>query len=110
MRKSIVAVITGAALLVPATAPAIEVREPESCFAAYGAMPSCSFTATSESSSGTITGAVGPGTWVVVVTRGKKKITIKSPAQPEPVAFPFEVGDKVKATVTSPGWVLVGHD
>ena len=110
MRKSIIAVVAGAALLIPAVAPATEVREPESCFAAYGAMPSCSFTVTSESSSGTVTGAVGPGTWVVVVKRGKKKITIKSPAEPGPVAFPFEVDDKVSATVTGPGWVLVGHD
>ena len=110
MRKALVATIAAGALLVPATSPAVELDEPESCFAVNPGQPKCSFTATSESSSGTITGAVGPGDWVVTVVRGKKKITFKGDGTPAPVAFPFEAGDKVTASLSSPGWVLVGHD
>ncbi len=113
MRKAIVATLTATVMLAPAAAPAVELsREPESCLAFNPGQPSCSFTATSESSSGTITGAVGAGDWIVVVKRGKKKLKIKpASAQPEPVAFPYQEGDKVTATVKSAGgWVLAGHD
>ncbi len=114
MRKSVIAVVAalvGAALLVPASAPAVQLREPESCFAVNPGQPKCSFTATSESSSGTVTGAVGaPGDWVVVIKRGKKKLTLKGPGTPEPTGFEIIEGDKVTATQSGPGWVLVGHD
>lgn len=110
MRKALVATIAAGALLVPATSPAVELDEPESCFAVNPGQPKCSFTATSESSSGTITGAVGPGSWVVTVVRGKKKITFKNSADGQPTSFAFKPGDKVTANVKSPGWVLVGHD
>ena len=110
MRKALVATIVAGALLVPATSPAVELDEPESCVAVNPGQPTCSFTATSESSSGTVTGAFGPGDWVVTVVRGKKKIVFKSPGSPEPVSFAFLPGDKVTAKLSSPGWVLVGHD
>ena len=112
MRKALVGIVTAGALLVPSAAPALQttVREPESCFAVNPGQPTCSFTVTSTSSSGTVTGAVGPGDWVVVVKRGKQKIVIK-PTSPEPVAYPFQEGDKVTATVNAAGgFVLVGHD
>jgi hypothetical protein len=76
------------------------------------AQPKCSFTVTSTSSSGVITGAVGAGDWIVIVKRGKKKLSIKPAGpEPEPVSFSYVEGDKVTATVKSAGgWVLAGHD
>jgi hypothetical protein len=62
--------------------------------------------------SDTITGAVGRGDWIVVVKRKEAKLTIEpSSTEPEPIAFQYEGGDKVTATVSSPGgWVIAGHD
>lgn len=112
MRKTMVAVTAVAALLAPAGAPASEADEPESCLAMNPAQPQCQLTITSASTSGVVTGAVGAGDWIVLVKRGKQKLTIEpSSTEPEPVAFQYEIGDKVKATVKSAGgWVLVGHD
>ncbi|HWL64441.1 MAG TPA: hypothetical protein VNP73_00555 [Actinomycetota bacterium] len=118
MRKALVGVVAATALFVPTVSPALgsgspttdTAREPESCYAFNPGQPTCSFTVTSTSSSGTVTGAVGPGDWVVVVKRGKQKIVLK-PTSPEPVAFAYQVGDKVKATVNAAGgFVLAGHD
>ena len=89
-----------------------EADDPESCLAMNPAQPKCTFTVTSGSTSGVVTGAVGAGDWVVVVKRGKTKLTFgPTAAEPEPVAFTYAEGDKVTATVKSAGgWVLAGHD
>ncbi|HEX2058712.1 MAG TPA: hypothetical protein VHI71_10115 [Actinomycetota bacterium] len=112
MRKTLVAIVAGVALVAHAPSPASEPDDPESCLAMNPAQPECTVTITSDSTSGVVTGAVGAGDWIVVVKRGRQKLTIEpSSAQPEPVQFEYEVGDKVKATVKSAGgWVLAGHD
>jgi len=112
MRKTLVAVATAAALLAPASSPAAVTDDPESCLAANPAQPQCTFTITTGSTSGVVTGAVGAGDWIVVVKRGRQKLTIEpASTEPEPVQFEYQVGDKVKATVKSAGgWVLAGHD
>ena len=98
--------------LISTGASALERDESESCQAINPVQPSCSFTVTSVSSSGTVTGAVGQGDWFVVVKRGKTKMKFgPTSAEPEPVSFDYEVGDKVTATVKSAGgWVVAGHD
>lgn len=98
--------------LIASGASAIERDDPESCQAINPAQPKCTFTVTSTSTSGTVTGAVGQGDWVVVVKRGKVKMKFgPSTTDPEPVSFNYMVGDKVTATVTSAGgWVIAGHD
>ncbi len=98
--------------LIASGASALERDDPESCQAVNPAQPKCTFTVTSVSTSGTITGAVGQGDWIVVVKRNKQKLTIEpSGTEPEPVAFQYMVGDKVTATVKSAGgWVIAGHD
>jgi hypothetical protein len=114
MRRTLVGTVVAIALLTPTTAgsASTELNDPESCWAMNPAQPKCSFTVTSTSSSGVITGAVGTGDWIVIVKRGKKKLSIKPAGpQPEPIAFAYEEGDKVTATAKSPGgWVLAGHD
>jgi hypothetical protein len=114
MRKALVGSAVAIALLAPTTAGSASLtqNDPESCLAMNPAQPKCSFTVTSTSTSGTVTGAVGAGDWIVVVKRGKKKLTIKPAGpEPEPVAFAYMEGDKVTATVKSAGgWVLAGHD
>ena|SRR5687767_8809080 len=112
MRRILVAITIVGAFMLPSASGALEADEPESCLAMNPAQPSCTVTITSTSSSGVVTGAVGAGDWIVVVKRGKQKITVTpSGAEPEPVSFAYEVGDKVTATVKSPGgWVLAGHD
>lgn len=111
MYKAILGALVSVALMAPA-APALELRDPESCLALDPAQPKCTFTVTSESTSQTITGAVGAGTWKVIVKRGKQKLKIEPEgSEPEPVAFAYEVGDKVTAKASGPGsWVLAGHD
>lgn len=111
MRKAFLGALIALALSVP-SAPGADLDDPESCFAMNPAQPKCSFTITSESVSGTVTGAVGQGAWKVLVKRGKQKLYIApSSTEPEPVAFQYKVGDKVTATTTSAGsWVLAGHD
>lgn len=103
------AVSTG---LIASGASALARRDPESCQAVNPVQPKCTFTVTSMSTSGTVTGAVGQGDWIVVVKRKKLKMTIKpSSAEPEPVGFTYMVGDKVTATAKSAGaWVIAGHD
>ena len=99
--------------LIASGASAVERDDPESCQAINPAQPTCTFTVTSTSSSGTVTGAVGQGTWTVLVKRGKVKMRFgpSSTTEPEPVSFNYMVGDKVTATVTSAGgWVIAGHD
>jgi hypothetical protein len=113
MKKATVVVLAIASLAVAAPSSAVGMqRAPESCLAANPAQSTCTFTVTSASSSGTVTGAVGSGDWVVVVKRGKAKLTFKPPgAEPNPVSFTYQPGDKVTATVKSAGgWVLAGHD
>ena len=112
MRKAIVATLAAGALLVAVPSSAVESnKDPEACEAMNPAQPKCTFTVTSDSSSGTVTGAVGAGDWIVVIKRGKAKIKYTSPAEPGPIAFDYEIGDKVTATVTSAGgWVIAGHD
>ncbi len=109
--KVSVAVAMTTALLASG-ASALERDDPESCQAVNPAQPKCTFTVTSVSTSGVITGAVGQGDWVVVVKRKKEKFTIEpSSTEPEPISFQYMVGDKVTATVNSPGgWVIAGHD
>ena len=109
-RLSIAVVITGA--LIASGASAVERDDPESCQAINPAQPVCTFTVTSVSTSGTVTGAVGQGDWLVVVKRGKVKMKFgPSTSEPEPVSFNYMVGDKVTATVKSAGgWVIAGHD
>jgi hypothetical protein len=104
-----VALTTG---LISTGASAMERDDAESCQAINPAQPKCTFTVTSESTSGTVTGAVGQGDWVVVVKRGKQKLKfMPTSTDPEPVSFDYEVGDKVTATVKSAGgWVVAGHD
>ncbi len=111
MQKAFLVAILGLALAAP-SAPAVDLKDPESCLALDPAQPKCTFTITTASTSQTVTGAVGAGTWKVLVKRGKQKLTI-APAgtEPEPVAFRYEIGDKVTATATGAGsWVLAGHD
>ena len=113
MRKAIVAAIAAGALMIAVPSSAVGMKdEPESCQAMNPAQPTCTITITSTSSSGTVTGAVGQGDWIVVVKRGKAKLTFgPSSTEPEPVSFAYQVGDKVKATVKSAGgWVVAGHD
>ncbi|HYI45547.1 MAG TPA: hypothetical protein VE174_08850 [Actinomycetota bacterium] len=112
MRKALVATLTAVGLLVAVPSSAVEVKkDPEACEAFNPAQPKCTFTVTSDSSSGTVTGAVGAGEWIVVIKRGKSKIKYASPTEPGPVAFDYEIGDKVTATVKSAGgWVIAGHD
>lgn len=110
LELSIAVAITGA--LIASGASAVERDDPESCQAINPAQPTCTFTVTSTSTSGTVTGAVGQGDWIVVVKRGKVKMKFgPSSTDPEPVAFNYMVGDKVTATVKSAGgWVIAGHD
>lgn len=98
--------------LISSGASALERDEPESCQAINPVQPICTFTVTSVSNSGTVTGAVGQGDWFVVVKRGKLKMKFApTSAEPEPVSFDYEIGDKVTATVKSAGgWVVAGHD
>ena len=109
--KISIAVVISAALIAPG-ASAGHRDDPESCEAVNPVQPKCSFTVTSVSTSGTVTGAVGAGDWIVVVKRKKEKFTIQpSGTEPEPIAFQYMIGDKVTATVDSPGgWVIAGHD
>lgn len=110
IKLSIAVAITGG--LIASGAAALQRDEPESCQAFTPSQPKCTFTVTSVSTSGTVTGAVGMGDWVVVVKRGKVKMKFgPSSTEPEPVSFQYEVGDKVTATVKgTPGWVVAGHD
>lgn len=112
MRKTLVVATVIGALLAPATSPARGADDPESCLAVNPAQSECKFTITTASTSGVVTGAVGAGDWIVIVKRGRQKLTIEpSSTEPEPVAFTYEIGDKVKAVVKSAGgWVLAGHD
>ena len=98
--------------LITSGASALERDEPESCQAINPVQPKCTFTITTESTSGTVTGAVGQGDWIVVVKRGKVKMKFfPTSTEPEPVSFDYEIGDKVTATVKSAGgWVVAGHD
>lgn len=110
LKLSIAVAISSA--LIASGASAVEHDDPESCQAINPAQPTCTFTVTSMSTSGTVTGAVGQGDWVIVVKRKKVKMKF-GPAgtDPEPVSFQYMVGDKVTATVTSAGgWVVAGHD
>jgi hypothetical protein len=112
MRKALVSATVIGALLVPGASPAFEADEPESCLALNPAQPECTFTITTASTSDVVTGAVGAGDWIVVVKRGRQKLTFgPSSTEPEPVQFAYQIGDKVKAVVKSAGgWVLAGHD
>ena len=112
MRRMLVAATVAVALLAPSAAPAEIADEPESCLAMNPAQPKCTFTVTTTSTSGTVTGGVGAGDWVVVVKRGKAKMKFgPASTEPEPVQFAYQAGDKVTATVKSAGgWVLAGHD
>lgn len=111
MRKAFLVAVLALGLSAP-SAPALERKAPENCLALNPAQPTCTFTITSASTSQTVTGAVGGGSWKVLVKRGKQKLTIApGGTQPEPIAFRYEIGDKVTATATSAGsWVLAGHD
>ena len=110
LKLSIAVAISSA--LIASGASAIGRDDPESCQAINPAQPTCTFTVTSVSTSGTVTGAVGQGDWVVVVKRKKVKMRFgPSSTEPEPVSFQYMVGDKVTATATSAGsWVVAGHD
>ncbi len=116
MRTTLIGAVIAVALLASgagATEPVTAERDdPESCLALNPAQPKCTFEVTSESISQTITGAIGQGTWKVIVKRGKTKEVIEpSGPEPEPIAFNYEVGDKVTAIASTPGsWVLAGHD
>lgn len=111
MWKAFLVAILSLALSAP-SAPAVDLKAPESCLALNPAQPKCTFTVTSASTSQTVTGAVGGGSWKVLVKRGKQKLYIKpSGTEPEPIAFRYEIGDKVMATASAAGsWVLAGHD
>jgi hypothetical protein len=110
LKLSIAVVISSG--LIASGASALERDDPESCQAINPIEPKCTFTVTSVSTSGTVTGAVGQGDWIVIVKRKKVKFRIvPASTDPEPVAFEYMVGDKVKATVKSAGgWVVAGHD
>ncbi len=112
MRKILVAVVVLGTVAAPAAAPASVADDPESCLAVDPAQPECRFTVTTASTSDVVTGAVGAGEWIVVVKRGRQKITFgPASTEPEPVQFAYEIGDKVRAVVKSAGgWVLAGHD
>ena len=116
MRRSMIGAVIAVALLASgagaATSPAAGPDEPESCLALNPVQPKCTFEVTTESTSQTITGAVGQGTWKVIVKRGKQKTVIQpTTTDPSPIAFNYEIGDKVTAIAASPGsWVLAGHD
>ena len=112
MRKTLIAVTIVGALLAPTTSSALVMDQQESCQAMNPVQPKCTLTITSTSTSGTVTGAVGAGDWIVIVKRGKAKMTIEpASTDPEPVSFAYQVGDKVTATVKSAGrWVVAGHD
>ncbi len=112
MKKAIIGSLLAAALLAPSSAPASgSMRVTEACLAVNPGIPTCTFTVKSESAAPTPTGVSAKGDWVVVVKRGKKKITMKSTgAFPDGPEFPFKIGDVVTAFANSPGtYVLVGH-
>lgn len=113
MRKALVGAVAAASIAfgVVVIAPS-SADDPESCYALNPVQPKCKFVITTESTSQTITGAVGQGSWKVVVKRGKEKFLIQpSTTDPEPIAFDYEIGDKVTARATAAGsWVLAGHD
>jgi hypothetical protein len=112
VRRILVAFMLVSTVVTPTTSAAVETDDPESCYAVDPAQPKCTFTVTSGSTSGVVTGAFGAGTWKVLVKRGKQKLSFgPTGAQPQPVSFTYEEGDKVTATATGPGsWVLAGHD
>ncbi len=112
MRKALVGSLLTAALLAPIPAPATGLeRVPEACLAVNPGIPTCTFTVAQNSAAPTPTGVSAVGDWIVVVKRGKKKITMKSTgAIPDGPEFTFKIGDVVTARAKSPGtYVLVGH-
>jgi hypothetical protein len=102
MRKLIVGTAVAGLLLAPSSVGA---KGPnDQCFASNPGTSTCSFTV-SESATTPVTGAVGRGTWVVIVKRGKVKTTLKSPSNGDPTAtsYTFMAGDKVTAKALAPG-------
>ncbi len=102
MRTALIGAVIAVALLASGAgateAITVEREDPESCLALNPAQPKCTFEVTSESMSQTITGAVGQGSWKVIVKRGKtKEVIAPSGSEPEPIAFDYEIGDKVTA-------------
>jgi hypothetical protein len=111
MKRAIVAASTALLLATPAAVNATSVavnvdREPEGCQAMNPVQPKCTFTSTQDME-GPVAGAVGYGTWKVIVKRGKKVAAKITPASSygEPYAeeFLFEKGDKVTVIAISPG-------
>ena len=106
--RRLVILATAAALTVagaaPGTAALLDRMPPEGCEAVNPGQPKCTFRAT-HNTTGPVSGAAGEGKWVVVVKRGRKTITLKSPSSGEPagVEFLYKKGDKVTAKALSAG-------
>lgn len=80
----------------------------EGCAAANPASPTCTFTVTSDTEQQG--GAVGTGSWQVIIKRGKTKSTLNSSStygEPSDVSFSYVAGDKVTVKALSPGAVVV---
>ena len=111
MRRILFSTVLAVALVLPTTqASSGGIRgwlndEPvEGCQAFNPGQPTCTFTATRDNVT-PVSGAAGRGDWVVIVKRGKQKLTYKSPSSGEPTASGFEIleGDKVTAKALTPG-------
>ena len=100
------AAIAVAALMVvatPGTTGAVT-HPPEGCQAVNPGQETCTFTVAADAES-PVSGAAGPGSWVVTVKRPgeKKPIVLKPDAGGGVVEFTFQQGDKVTAKALSPG-------
>jgi hypothetical protein len=100
-----------AMLLVSLGLPVSAAASAEGCQVFDPVQRKCTYTVTHTTIS-PVSGFSGTGDWVAKVKRGKKRITVESPAGGEPtvVEFSFQPGDKVTLTALSPGsGAVAGH-
>ncbi|MFN2594649.1 MAG: hypothetical protein ABR579_07150 [Actinomycetota bacterium] len=104
MRRLLVVMIVGSAL-VPQPVSAFAPRGPmDECLAVNPGQSQCTFTVTQDATT-PVSGAVGRGSWIVIIKSGKLKTSLKSPSGGDPtaVSFAFQAGDKVTAKALTPG-------
>jgi hypothetical protein len=102
----IVAAIAAGALLLPLPLQA-QSKQVEGCQAFNPGQPKCTYTATEDTVT-PVSGAAGRGDWIVILKRGKTKLTYTSPADGSATAtgFTIETGDKLTAKALTPGSAL----
>ena len=110
--KTILVGLISAALMLGGTAHGMTARQAmapgEGCAAANPAQPTCTFTVTSDTEQQG--GAVGTGTWQVIIKRGKKTYKLDSATtygEPSEASYSYETGDKVTVKALTPGAVVV---